>query len=201
MKSIFQFIVKPIGERYNNEINIDDKILIVNAGIEDHNFVNRLAEVVEVPAAYETPIKKGDKVIVHFNLFRRWYDIRGKEKNSSKYFKDNMYFATDDQIYMYHKDDKWHANGDYCFVKPVLEKQNIRGDKLKTLRGILKYGNSSLEAIQINPEDYVGFKPLSEFEFVIDKQLLYCMKSNDIVIKYERQGHETEYNPSWTESS
>lgn len=58
MKSIFQFIVKPIGERYNNEINIDDKILIVNAGIEDHNFVNRLAEVVEVPAAYETPIKK-----------------------------------------------------------------------------------------------------------------------------------------------
>ena len=51
MKSIFQFIVKPIGNRYNNEINIEDKALIINAGIEDHKFVNRLAEVIEVPAA------------------------------------------------------------------------------------------------------------------------------------------------------
>ena len=201
MNSLYDFIIQPIGERYNNTKKIGDVDLILNNKIESWKFVNRLAKVLSTPLAVKTPIKKGDIVIVHQNIFRRFYDMQGKQKDSRSYFKDNMYFATDDQIYMYHKNNKWHANGDYCFVKPVLEKQNIRGDKLKTLRGILKYGNSSLEAIQINPEDYVGFKPLSEFEFVIDKQLLYCMKSNDIVIKYERQGHETEYNPSWTESS
>jgi len=27
------------------------------------------------------------------------------------------------------------------------------------------------------------------------------MKSNDIVIKYEYKGNETEYNPSWAQSS
>jgi hypothetical protein len=27
------------------------------------------------------------------------------------------------------------------------------------------------------------------------------MKSNDIVIKYEHQGNEEEYNPSWAHSS
>ena len=37
---------------------------------------------------------------------------------------------------------------------------------------------------------------------VIDGQLLYCMKSKDIVIKYdEYKGNETEYNPSWAQSS
>ena len=35
--------------------------------------------------------------------------------------------------------------------------------------------------------------------FVMAKRL-YCMKSNDIVIKYERQGNETEYNPRWAQS-
>jgi hypothetical protein len=30
---------------------------------------------------------------------------------------------------------------------------------------------------------------------------LYCMKSNDIVIKYDKQGDEVKYNPSWAKSS
>ena len=45
MNSIHQFIVKPIGERYNNEITIGDKKLIVNSSISDHKFVNREAEI------------------------------------------------------------------------------------------------------------------------------------------------------------
>ena len=47
----------------------------------------------------------------------------------------------------------------------------------------------------------VSFKPVGEFEFVIDGKLLYCMKSNDIVIKHEYEGNEKEYNPSWAHCS
>ena len=72
---------------------------------------------------------------------------------------------------------------------------------IKELIGILKYGNSSLEALGINPGDLIGYTPGSEFEFVVDDKKLYCMKSNDIVIKYEYQGDEEEYNPSWSKSS
>jgi len=43
----------------------------------------------------------------------------------------------------------------------------------------------------------VTFRPESEFEFIVDNQRLYCMKSNDIVIKHEYEGNEKEYNPSW----
>ena len=196
MKSLYQFIIKPIGERYKNKINIDGCELIVNSTISSHKFVNREAEVVSVPLIYNTKIKKGDKVIVHHNLFRRYYNMKGKSVNSTKYFKDDLYFAVPSQVYMYYQKDRWIPNENYCFVKPLLEDEKIIKNK-----GILKYGNSSLEVLKINPGDIIGFKPLREFEFIIDNELLYCMESNDIVIKYEHKTNQEEYNPSWAKSS
>ena len=196
MKSLYQFIIKPIGERYKNKINIDGCELIVNSTISSHKFVNREAEVVSVPLIYNTKIKKGDKVIVHHNLFRRYYNMKGKSVNGSKYFKDDLYFAVPSQVYMYYQKNKWIPNENYCFVKPLLEDEKIIKNK-----GILKYGNSSLEVLKINPGDIIGFKPLREFEFIIDNELLYCMESNDIVIKYEHKTNQEEYNPSWAKSS
>ena len=195
MKSLYQFIIKPIGERYKNKINIDGCELIVNSTISSHKFVNREAEVVSVPLIYNTKIKKGDKVIVHHNLFRRYYNMKGKSVNSTKYFKDDLYFAVPSQVYMYYQKNKWIPNENYCFVKPLLEDEKIIKNK-----GILKYGNSSLEVLKINPGDIIGFKPLREFEFIIDNELLYCMESNDIVIKYEHKTNQKEYNPSWAKS-
>ena len=196
MKSLYQFIIKPIGERYKNKINIDGCELIVNSTISSHKFVNREAEVVSVPLIYNTKIKKGDKVIVHHNLFRRYYNMKVKSVNSTKYFKDDLYFAVPSQVYMYYQKNKWIPNENYCFVKPLLEDEKIIKNK-----GILKYGNSSLEVLKINPGDIIGFKPLREFEFIIDNELLYCMESNDIVIKYEHKTNQKEYNPSWAKSS
>ena len=196
MKSLYQFIIKPIGERYKNKINIDGCELIVNSTISSHKFVNREAEVVSVPLIYNTKIKKGDKVIVHHNLFRRYYNMKGKSVNSTKYFKDDLYFAVPSQVYMQYQKNKWIPNENYCFVKPLLEDEKIIKNK-----GILKYGNSSLEVLKINPGDIIGFKPLREFEFIIDNELLYCMESNDIVIKYEHKTNQEEYNPSWAKSS
>ena len=201
MNSVYQFIVKPIGERYNNELKVNDKKLIINSSISSHKFVNRKAEIVAVPLAFETDLKKGDKVIVHHNLFRRYYNQKGKSVNSGKYFKDNMYFASEDQIYMKQVDKDWKTVKNYCFVKPVVNKSESSLSKLKDCVGIVKYGNNVLEALKINEGDLVGFKKNREFEFLIDGELLYCMESNDILIKYENKGNETEYNPSWANSS
>ncbi len=201
MNSVYQFIIKPIGERYNNELKVGDKKLIINSSISSHKFVNRKAEVVATPLAFETELEKGDKVIVHHNLFRRYYNQKGKSVNSGKYFKDDMYFASEDQIYMKHVNNSWKTVRDYCFVKPVVDKNNSSLSKLKECVGIVKYGNNVLEALKINEGDLVGFKKNREFEFLIDGELLYCMESNDILIKYENKGNETEYNPSWANSS
>ena len=101
MKSIYDFIVKPVGERYDNSIKVGDKSLIVNTKIESWKFVNNIAEVVAIPLAYKTDIKVGDTVVIHHNVFRRFYDIRGKQKDSRSLFKDNLYFCAADQIYLY----------------------------------------------------------------------------------------------------
>ena len=139
--------------------------------------------------------------MIHHNVFRRWYNMRGEEKNSKSYFKDGLYFVQQDQVYLYKNKDKWLSFGDRWFVAPLKDKIEIHNVLEQNLIGVLKYGNSALEALEISEEDVVGYKPFGEYEFIVDGKRLYCMKSNDIVIKYERQGNETEYNPSWAQSS
>jgi hypothetical protein len=197
MKSLYSFIIKPLFNRYDNVKKIDENELIINTSIEDHKFVSKKAVVVSTPAAYDTKIKKDDIVYVHHNIFRRYYDIRGIEKNSSTFFKDDLYFCSPDQIYMYNL--KPHLN--YCFVKPILNKNRLENRKEQPNFGILKYGNSSLDAVGIRPGALVVFTPFSEFEFIIEGERLYCMKSNDIAVTHEHEGNEKENNPSWTESS
>jgi co-chaperonin GroES (HSP10) len=201
MKSLYDFIVKPLGETYDNTINVDNTKLILNNNVESFKFVNNYAEVISTPLMLETPVNVGDIILVHHNVFRRWYDIKGKQKNGRAFFVDDLYFVSIDQVYLYKNKNGFNPFGDRCFVKPIKSKNVLDNEKEQSLVGILKIGNSSLEALGINQGDLVGFKPNSEFDFLINKERLYCMKSNDIVLKYERKGDEEEYNPSWAESS
>ena len=86
MKSVYNFVIKPKGERYNNTKKIGDKELIINTEIYNHQYINREAIVVSTPIIGDTDIKPGDTIITHFNVFRRWHNIKGKEKNSRSYF-------------------------------------------------------------------------------------------------------------------
>ena len=201
MKSLFDFIVEPYGQRYNNKVKVGDKSLIINTQVETFKAVNNIAKVIEVPLSYKTPVKKGDLIMIHHNVFRRWYNMRGEEKNSKSYFKDGLYFVQQDQVYLYKHNNKWKAFNDRCFISPIKNNDSTISNQEQNLIGILKYGNSLLEALEINEGDLVGYKPFGEYDFVVDGKRLYCMKSNDIVIKHERQGNEEEYNPRWAHSS
>ena len=201
MNSIYDFIIEPIGDRYDNKKTVGGKDLILNTKVESWKFVNRLAKVIAVPIALNTSIKKGDTIVVHQNIFRRFYNMKGEQSNSRSYFKDNLYFASVDQIYLYKNKYTWKSFGDRCFVMPIKNSNDLVNRKEDPSIGILKISNSKLEAFNINPGDTIGFTPGAEWEFIIDDQRLYCMKSNDIVIKYGNQKNQTEYNPSWASSS
>ena len=196
MKSVYNFVVTPIGERYNNTKKIDDSELILNTGIHHHQYVNRLAKVISTPIIGNTDIKPGTEIITHFNVFRRWYNIKGIEKNSRSYFNENTYFIAEDQIFLYKKNNKWNTPKGYCFIKPLKTKDQFNIDKERPLIGIVKYSDGT-----IKEGDLIGYKPKTECEFVIDGERLYRVLSNFITIKYEYQGDEEEYNPSWTKSS
>tara|TARA_R100001510_G_C7640134_1_gene197835 strand:- start:404 stop:1009 length:606 start_codon:yes stop_codon:yes gene_type:complete len=200
MKSLYDFIVEPVGDKYSNTVNVGGKKLVVNTKIENWKFVNRVAKVIETPAAFYTPINKGDEVIIHQNVFRTFYDMKGEKKKSRSWFKDNYYFCAVDQIYLYKNKSGYNSFNDRCFVIPIRNREDLTLNKEEYLVGILKYGNKFLEELGINPGDLVGYTPNSEWEFLVNNKRLYCMKSNDIVIKYEHQGNEKEYNPSWANS-
>ena len=197
MQSLYYFIVKPLEERYDNIRRVDDTDLIINTSIENHRVISKKAVVVSTPAAYTTKVNIGDEVYVHHNVFRRWYDQKDRERNSSTYFKDDLYFVIPEQIYMYNL--KPHL--DYCFIKPLKNQSVLENRKEQPNVGIVKYANKFLEALGITPETLITFTPDSEFEFIIKGERLYCMKSNDIALTHEYQGNEEENNPSWAKSS
>ena len=253
MKSVYNFVVTPIGERYNNSKKVEGGNLILNTEIYNHQYVNRIAKVISIPIIGDTDIKPGDEIITHFNVFRRWHNVKGEEKNSRSYFNEDTYFITQDQIFLHkrfaRKGDlvdedyfydflsgsdskltvctknvggkyeektttfncsrvgwgyckfknapyKWVSPKGYCFIKPLKKKDQFNIDEERPLIGIVKYSDGT-----VREGDLVGYKPKTECEFIIDGERLYRVLSNFITIKYEYQGDEEEYNPSWTKSS
>ena len=192
MKSVYNFVVAPINSRYNNTKKVGDKELIVNTEIFNHQYVSREAIVKAIPTVGETDIQVGNKVIVHHNVFRRWHNVKGIEKNSRSYFDEETYLVASDQIFLYKRNNTWEPQKGYCFIKPIKSTNKLNVDKEKPLTGIVKYSDGT-----VNEGDLIGFRPSSEYEFIIDGEKLYRVLSNFITIKYEYQGNEEEYNPEW----
>ena len=196
MKSVYNFVVTPKGNRYNNSKKVGDSELILNTEIFNHQYVNREAVVISTPIIGDTDIEAGDTVIVHHNVFRRWHNVKGIEKNSRSYFNEDTYFINNDQIFLYKRNNNWIAPKGYCFVKPLKAVDKFNIDQEKPLQGIVKYSDGT-----VNVNELVGFTPNSEYEFIVDSERLYRVLSKFITIKYEYQGDEEEYNPSWAQSS
>ena len=196
MKSVYNFVVTPIGERYNNKKKVGDKELILNTEIYNHQYVNREAIVISTPIIGDTDIKPGDTVIVHHNVFRRWHNVKGIEKNSRSYFNESTYFITQDQIFLYKRDGEWIAPKGYCFIKPLKAIDQFNIESEKPLQGVIKYSDGTVQV-----GDLIGYRPKTESEFIVDGERLYRVLSNLITIKYEYQGNEETYNPSWAQSS
>ena len=196
MKSVYNFVVTPKGERYNNKKKVGDSELILNTEIFNHQYTNRIAKVISTPIAGHTDIKSGDTAIVHHNVFRRWHNIKGIEKNSRSFFNESTYFINYDQIFLYKRNAKWMTPKGYCFIKPLKATDQLNIESEKPLQGIVKYSDGIVEV-----GDLIGYRPKTESEFIVDGERLYRVLSKLITIKYEYQGDEEEYNPSWAESS
>ena len=197
MRSLYSFIIKPKENRYENKKDIDGVELILNTEIQDHKFVSRVGVVLETPINGKTGIKKGDEVIVHHNVFRRFNDVRGEEVNGKSFFEEDKYFVYPDQVFMYNRNGEWKTLDGFCFVKPIKNRKLFSVEPEEQLIGILKHVDNGLVKNGINTGDLVGFTPDSEYEFIIDQERLYRVPTNSICIKYEHQGTEEEYNPSW----
>jgi len=190
MKSLYNYIIST-NDRYNNKTSVEGKELILNTEIteRDYEFVNRIGTVISTPINIKTPIKAGDQVIIHHNVFRRWYDVRGTERNSGNYIDENRYSVSPDQLFAYKQNGEWHCPNMYCFVKPLENEDIWSTESEQKLLGVLTYTNEYLSSLGLSCGDIVGFTPESEYEFNIDDKKLYRILSTEITINY---GHKKE---------
>ena len=187
MEAIFNLIVTT-GNRYNNTVDVEGNELIVNTEITERDayYVNRIATVAAIPRINKSVIEVGDEVIIHHNVFRRWFDVRGDERNSGNYIDEGVYSVYFDQVYAYRKPgEDWKALPGYTFVAPIKERQHEwdTNDELIHV-GIMKYGPEELVGTT------VGFTPNSEYEFQIGDQLLYRIYLNDITWTSKKNAKE-----------
>ena len=196
MKSPYNFVITPDGERYNNIKKIADKNLILNTEIFNHEYVNREGSVCSCPMLGDTPVKEGAKVIVHHNVFRRWLDIKAVERNSKSWFSEDKYIVSAEQIFLYNNGDSWSAMEGFTFVQPLKSKETIdTGEQEDPTKGIVVYSDGTYQK-----GDIVSFTPFSKYEFIVEGKRLYRVYNKFITIKYEHEGNEETYNPSWAQS-
>ena len=180
MNSIYNLIITT-GNRYNNTIDVEGKDLIVNTEITEHDaqYVNRVGTVVGTPLAVATPLREGDEVIVHHNTFRRWYDIRGNERNGGGYIDEGLYSVDLNQVYAYRKPGSdWKSTPGYCFVSPIEGKENQwKTSNELTQVGYMEMGEDQLD---LPAGSLVGFRPGCEYEFKIEGKIYYRIYLNDI---------------------
>ena len=179
---MFHFVVEPLDGRYDNKKNIDGTEFILNTELQNHSYVSRVGIVKYPPLQNPENIEPGDLVIVHHNVFRRFRDIKGVEKNSKSFFEEDTYFVQPDQIFAYKKNGVWNSCKGFNFVAPIPEDDDFSIEKEKPLVGIIKTVDPDLNNITVG--DKVGFRPGSEYEFIIDDEKLYRVPTNSITIKY-----------------
>ena len=197
MHSVFNYLVAPKGSRTTGVKKIEGQTLLLNTDLQNHEYSNRIGKLLSLPLVnVYNELREGDDVIVHHNIFRRFRDVRGQEKNSKNYLSEDIYLVQPDQIYAYKRNNEWRALEGFVFVMPIKETKMFSLDSEKPLIGIVKYSNG-----EFKEDDLIGFRPNSEYEFIIEGQRLYRVPTNSITIKYEHQGNEEEYNPGWAQSS
>jgi len=185
MKSPHYFIIEPFdGKRYDNIRKYGNCELIISSSQEDHTVTNRIGVVLDIPMYYDGPIKKGDLIVVHHNVFRIYYDMQGNERSSWNFYKDNLFIVDIDQIFLYRsKTGKWNAPFPYCFIEPIkaLNTNLMSTNEYESLHGKVVYYPKSNDIIKKN--DVIYFEPESEYVFEIEGKKLYRMKLKNICLK------------------
>lgn len=185
MRSPFYFIVKPVNnKRYDDTKLIGGIEFIISTSEEDHRFSNRQAEVIELPLGYTGDIQKGDLLLVHHNVFKYYFDIKGHKRSGKSFLKDDLFFVDTEQFFLYKHDGIWHSHDRFCFVKPIPPQDAYILKPLteEPLMGIMKYASRTLLDSGVKEGDMVCFKPFNNYEFLVDGERLYRIFDHQITM-------------------
>jgi len=192
MKAL-HFVILKSKKSYNNTESINGIDFTVNVNIDDVKSINREAIVVCAPEG--SNLIPEDEVIVHHNIMRESIHTNGTLDKGMFFLSechDYKYFlAPVPEILLKKVNGKWETLLDFVFIKPFLEKEIDLGSGITfvpksrkgmvDLRGILSITNKDLKGVDIG--DIIVFSRNSEHEFIIDGEIMYKCRIEDILAK------------------
>lgn len=188
MKSLHYVIIKT-ERSYNNTENINGIDYVVNVNIDNVESINRKATVICSPK--ESGIYEGNEVIVHHNIMRESVHVSGSLDKGIFYIGNNYYWVPVSEVILQKINNKWETLLDFVFLKPFIQKNIDLGSGLifaphsrkgmVDLRATIAITNKSLKGVNVN--DTIIFSINSEHEFIIDGELMYKCRIDDILAK------------------
>ena len=196
MKATVFFIVE-VEDDYNNEVELSNGLkLAVNNTIDNVEYINRIGKLIDGPKG--SNVQQGDTLLFHHNICRRAWGLKGKKRQSMFYIKSKIYYIPITEIFMVKRQgaSDWEAIDPYVFVKPLqAQKKTLKNGleimedsykDMKNLMGTISYSNKTLLYSGIQEGDLITFQEDSEFEFEINGEIHYRMKTQDILAVHER---------------
>lgn len=182
MRAPTSFIVKPFeGKRYSNTMSLGGVDFIVSSSQEDHIVTNRYAEVVSCPNNYNGPVSPGDLLIVHHNVFRVYFDMRGRDRNGRSFLNEGTFLIDDDQWFGYGREGDWKAKEGFTFVRPV----PVVSDVYKNVASVEPLmGEVVFSSDNYKNGDIISYIPESDYQFTVDGELMYRLYNSAITIKW-----------------
>ena len=178
----FDFLISPLeGKQYVDEITIGDKKLLISNSIENHEDVQRIGVVRNIPKNYKGNIRIDDLVIIQHNIFRICFNDKGVPLQSDHYIKDDLFSVSPDLIYLIIRNGEFIATDNYVFIEPIEVDDFWLGKYTLQNIGIAKYINSALINQGVNVGDKIVFRKFANYPFEIFGQLLYLMKNNRVL--------------------
>lgn len=188
MKSLHYVILKT-QRSYNNTENINGIDYVVNVDIDDVESINRKATIVCSPNG--SGLYEGNQVIVHHNIMRENIHVSGHLDKGNFYIGNNYYWAPVSEIIMQKVSGEWETLLDFVFIKPIIQKNINIGSGLilapdnrkgmVSLMATICITNKSLKGVDVG--DTIIFSKNSEHEFIIDGELMYKCRIDDILAK------------------
>lgn len=152
-----------------------------NISIKDYQYTNRDGIVVETPLG-DSPIQKGDRVLVHHNVFRKYWGFSTHLRTSSSDLNNGLFGVNPESIYAYDRGDGWVALDDWLFVEPIEDdKEDLVLDLNHFATRVGKLVIGAQNGLKLG--DTVAFTPLSEYEFKFDGNRVYRMRLRDITAR------------------
>ena len=191
MKAVSSVILST-DRNYNNKEGVNGIEYVVNVSIDNVESINRSATVIVAPLG--SSLDPGDEVIVHHNIMRENIHVNDKKVNSNFFLGNGFYRCPVSEVIMKkNKSGDWDPLSDFLFLRPIKE-ENVELEHglvlvpysrkgMKDLRAEIAITNKNLKGASVG--DTIIFSRNSEHEFIIDGEVLYKCRIEDILGKEE----------------